>query len=1115
MNMGGYQTLIGKLDAFIRKYYKNQMLKGALYSLGLIVGAFLVVLLLESVGKFNSSVRTFLFWSFIIASLVVLSRWVFLPLSKLFKLGKVISHEQASMIVGTHFPEVKDKLLNTLQLKKMVGNAAGDSLLEASIEQKTSELSPVPFTSAINFGENKKYLKYALPPLVIFLLLFLFAPSTVKESTDRLIRHSEEIVPVAPYQIEVLNDNLEVAEKEDFKFEIALSGTSIPNKLFVEVNGTKFPLKANGKTQFEYTFRQVQKNQNFRIYGNGFYSEEYELRTLPKPLLLNFTTSLDYPGYTGQKDEQVRNNGDITVPEGTDIIWDFETLHTDELTMRMGKDLISLEGRGKDHYIHKATAESNINYVLRSANAYMQSKDSIMYKITVVPDVSPAITASEEQDSLTMKDLFFTGQVKDDYGFNRLQFKYTLVQSETESPELGKTKIISMDRPKGTSDQFFFHWNLGELNIEPGDEFNYFFEVWDNDAVNGSKSSRTATMTYAAPTNEELEEQQEEKSEDIKDKLEDSIDEAKKIQEDLDRLREDLLNKKEMGWQEKKQLEELLERQKNLEKQVEDLQKMNKEKDFQKSQFDQQNEQIQQKQEQLQELFDEVMSDEMKELLKEMEKMMEEMDKDQLQEQIEEMNMNSEDLEKELDRALEQFKQLEFEMKMEDTIEDLKELAEKQKELAEESKTEDADTEELKEKQEELNKEFEKLQEEMEELEKMNEELENPNAMPETEEEQQDIQEQMEESSDKLEKGKNQKASESQQDAGDKMQEMAEQMESAMASAEQESQEEDMEALRALLENIITLSFDEEELMANIQSIGKTDPKYVEYGQQQRKLKDDAKMVEDSLYALSMRVTQIQSLVNREIGLVNDHMGKALDEIAERRTPEVTTHQQYVMTSFNNLALLLDEALQQMQQQMSCDKPGQGNCEKPGGKGKPKPSAGDLKKMQQGLSKQLEQLKESMGKEGNKGENKGQQKMSEQLAKQAAKQGAIRQMMEQLGQQLNEDGSGSGNEIKQIAKEMEQIEEDIVNKNITQETLQRQQDILVRLLKAENAERTRGEDDKRKSKEGDQGLRSAPMDYTEYQMRKQREVEMLKTVPPSLKPYYRDKVNEYFNNLGQ
>ena len=205
--------------------------------------------------------------------------------------------------------------------------------------------------------------------------------------------------------------------------------------------------------------------------------------------------------------------------------------------------------------------------------------------------------------------------------------------------------------------------------------------------------------------------------------------------------------------------------------------------------------------------------------------------------------------------------------------------------------------------------------------------------------------------------------------------------------------------------------------------------------------------------------------------------------------------------------------LQQMQQQMSCKKPGKGNCEKPGGNGAPKPSAGDIKKMQEGLSKQLQEMKDKMGEKGNKGENKGGQGMSKQLAQQAAKQGAIRQMLEKLGQQLNEDGSGDGNGLKQIAKEMEQIEEDIVNKNITQETIRRQQDIMVRLLKAENAERTRGEDEKRKSEQGNQNIQSTPESYTEYQLRKQKEIEMLKTVPPSLKPYYRDKVNEYFNNL--
>ena len=80
-------------------------------------------------------------------------------------------------------------------------------------------------------------------------------------------------------------------------------------------------------------------------------------------------------------------------------------------------------------------------------------------------------------------------------------------------------------------------------------------------------------------------------------------------------------------------------------------------------------------------------------------------------------------------------------------------------------------------------------------------------------------------------------------------------------------------------------------------------------------------------------------------------------------------NQQYVMTSFNNLALLLDEALQQMQQQQAQKQPGSGNCEKPGGSGNPSPSpkAGDMKKMQQALGKKLEQMKEQMGENGNKG----------------------------------------------------------------------------------------------------------------------------------------------------
>ena len=79
-------------------------------------------------------------------------------------------------------------------------------------------------------------------------------------------------------------------------------------------------------------------------------------------------------------------------------------------------------------------------------------------------------------------------------------------------------------------------------------------------------------------------------------------------------------------------------------------------------------------------------------------------------------------------------------------------------------------------------------------------------------------------------------------------------------------------------------------------------------------------------------------------------------------------NQQYVMTSFNNLALLLDEALQQMQQQQAQKQPGSGNCEKPGGSGTLLlPKAGDMKKMQQALGK-TGTMKEQMGKGANQGQ---------------------------------------------------------------------------------------------------------------------------------------------------
>ena len=59
----------------------------------------------------------------------------------------------------------------------------------------------------------------------------------------------------------------------------------------------------------------------------------------------------------------------------------------------------------------------------------------------------------------------------------------------------------------------------------------------------------------------------------------------------------------------------------------------------------------------------------------------------------------------------------------------------------------------------------------------------------------------------------------------------------------------------------------------------------------------------------------ISSDWNRGIDISN--IEKALEHIQERQTNQAAVKQQYIMTATNNLALMLDEIVQQMQQQMS------------------------------------------------------------------------------------------------------------------------------------------------------------------------------------------------------
>jgi hypothetical protein len=1113
--MSNYNILIHKLDGFTRKYYKNELLKGAIYSAAILLVFYLFIITLDHFGKFDILARTILFYCFLLVNSFVLFKLMLIPLFKLYKLGKVISYEQAAEMIGLHFNEVKDKLLNTLQLHHQLPlDQQSVVLLQAGIDQKIMELKPVPFSAAINFKENKKYLKFFFVPLFIALILVIGFPRIFTESTKRLIHHRTYFEAVAPFQFQILNPTLVVEQYSDFELNLKLLGDEIPDQVYIELGGNQYKLKKENIVSFNYLFKNVQGNEKFRLAGGGHKSAQYELKALPKPVILNFDIALEYPKYIRKKDETVKNTGDLLVPMGTKITWNFFTRNTDVLHLSIEDSIIQLNPSEENKYQFSKMILQNISYYITTSNEFLKSRDSIAYGITVIPDQYPSIKTEEARDSLSDKRKYYRGMITDDYGFSKLSFNYQYLKSDSSQ---NNVLVISKNIPFNKAnlyEVFFYTFDLASLLVNPGESIEYYFEVWDNDGVNGPKSSRSEKQIYKAPSLEELAHNTEIKNENIKDDLQESIKEAKKIQHEIDALNKKLMDDNKLSWDEKKKLKDLLARQNELIQKIEDIKNENSQNLSQQQEYKQIDEEILRKQEELQKLFDELLTDEMKEMYKELEEMLDQMDKDKTQEMLDKMNLSNEDISKELDRSLEVFKQLEFQQKLQESIEKLEELSKEQQKLSEESKEGEKSNDELQQLQEDLNKKFEAFSKDMQDVEKKNQELEYKQDMEDTKTDQQNIQNDMKQSSEQLKDNKEKKASESQKNAADKMDQLAQKLNQMQEAMQQQQMQEDMQALRQILENLLKVSFDQEKLMADLKSVNRNDPQYVKLTQDQKQMKDDIKIIEDSLLALSKRVMQIQSAINKELNALDDNMGKTISFMAERNISQANSRQQYSMTSINNLALLLSEVLNSMQQQMASSMAGSGQCNKPGGKGM---SVQSLKEMQQQLSQQLEQMKNGGQRPKGEGQSKdqggGEGGHSEQLAKMAAKQAAIRQAIQKMSEQMGNNGSGQSKNLEKMQQLMDQTETDIVNKRITQETINRQKEILTRLLEAENAQRQQEQDNKRQSQENKKELISNPKDYFEYTRQKMNETELLKTIPPALNPFYRERVNKYFNTF--
>lgn len=1097
------------------------MVKGIILFSAVLLVSYLLVTGLEYVGRFGSVTRLFLLVSFILVNGYLLVVYLLTPIFKLNKLGQTLSIWDAADMIGRFFPDISDKLKNTLQLERdSLHSEMNLELVRASIEQRSSSLSVVPFASAIDLRENRKYLKYLLILFGVFSTIAIVNPKWFFESTNRVINFNEEFVDPAPFEF-LLKSKEEAIEGETYELEIGLKGNELPSEVKIVSSLGTYNLTQSSKTRYTHSFVNLSEDLRFYCEGNGYKSAEFLVHVLKKPVLEDISMKVIYPQHTGLSPVVFENSGDIAIPEGSQVEWTVTSRNLSRLKVFFRDTTVALNTSLTNVYSFKRRFLNSEAYTLVTNSPEIESADSLSYMVSVVKDQYPTISVTEELDTVNSLRRFIEGSISDDYGFRGLSAVVKLISKDTS---YSSNQAIKINR-SATSQLFSFYLDLSVFELEPGDKIEYYFTVTDNDEINGFKSATSGRKVVEIPSLTDLENNLSESSDNIEKDLDKALEDAEKLKKEIDDVQNQMMNKQNLDWKDKQSLENLLNLQKDLNKQIENLQTEYEKNNEERENFMEEDEELEAKREQLEKLMEELMDEELLELFKELEELLNEMNKDQLLQNLNQMEQKTDNLSEELDRTLELFKMMEVNEKLKSLEEQLRDLAEEQDELNQLTDDKKISPEELAEKQEELNKRFEEIQKDMDEIEQKNQDLERPMDINFDQEMEESVDQEMQNSKENLQENNRNKSQENQSKASEMMKQMADDVSSMQMQMSSEQQQEDMEALRYLLENIVALSKLQEGLMMEFKTTSVTDPHFNELTRMEQEIENASQVVKDSLVALSKRVMQLSSFITEELADLDYNLESAIDYAEDHKSAESQQSQQYVMTGYNNLALMLSEVLNQMQQQMQQQMPGNGSCSNPGGQGKGASDRMSMQQMKDALQQQINQMKGGQKPGGQDGQNQSGQAggqnpgsipglSNKDVVKMAAQQSMIRESLKQMKEELNKDGSGAGNGLDDLIEDIDQLEKDLLNGNVGSDFVRRQEDILTRLLEHEKAMRERGYSDERQSEEGKNPSDGNLIEFTEYNRKKYAEAEFLRSLPIGLQVYYKTLVNEYFNSVN-
>jgi len=1088
--MDDFNFIKQKLAAFTRKFYKNELLKGAILFLSFWLLYLILILLIEYFFWLSPINRSILFWIFISVSFGLLFKFILIPLSRLLKLSKGVDQVEASKIIGKHFPEVNDKLLNILQLQNSPDKS---ELLLASIAQKSKELKPIPFKLAVNFKTSLRYLKYASFPVIIILAVLLTGNSSIfSESYTRVVHYKTAYEPPAPFSFMLKNDVFKVEEGRNLELEVETKGNIVPETVEIHYNNETYYLKSTASNRFQYNFQGIKNDVNFYLSGNGVTSRTYQIEVIQVPKLVDFEMRLNYPKYLNKKPESVKGTGNLTVPEGTTIVWNLITSATNQVTFTSRDTVEEFNQEGRIFSLDKKLF-SDTGYQIKTSNLQVKDYESLEYTISVKKDQFPRINVQHKKDSLDGESLYFFGKVSDDYAVSRLNLVY-FIDNQEETAEK-----ISIVVKKQEFDEFLYAFP-GNVSLKEGNDYSLYFEVFDNDGIRGPKRSKSEVFSFRKKSEKESKEVQLQQQGESIENLSQGLDKMQLSERELEEISRLQKEKGQLNYNDRKKLENFLDRQKQQTEMLKNYsEKLKQSLEDKENQIgsDDFKEKLKERLEKNEEMLEENEA-----LLKELEEYADKISREELAEKLEKLSRQNSSKQKNIEQILELTKRYYVQEKTQKLAKDLSELAGKQEQLSE------TDSLNSKKKQEKLSEEFKEFQKQMDTLEKENEGLKKPYDLEREKTEEMEIGDELEKSEKKL--GENQKgeAKKHQKKAAQKMMEMSKKMKSSQTMAQGEQLDANIESMRQILSNLMVFSFEQEELMLNFRKLKINNPAYPGNLKKQHVLKEHFHHIDDSLFALALNNPMITEKITSKLTDIEFDINKSLDRLAQNELPQGTASQQYVMTGTNELANMLSDVLENMEQMANLSL-------SPGGEGEGK-QLPDIIQTQEQLS---QQMKDGLGegempKNGKENGRDGEQgkKSKEEMSGEVFD---IFKQQQLLKQQLQNKLKEAGVDIKSsnLLKEMEQVEQDILNKGFNAGTLKRMNNIVHRMLQLEDALLEQEDEERRTSRSNLENYQNNAKDQIIKAKEYFNTTEILNRQTLPLREIYKTKVKQYFEGV--